>query len=198
MRARVVFSPTCRASTTNTPDKLRVPALTWFSELSRDESIFSVISPVIFSATSSVIFPATSSEVLTAASSLGMRIDRFETGKDSPVNIDSSIVLCPTKTRPSTGKVSPGNTRTHSPTRSRSLGTSMTGQWRRLSACSLERETVARSRVDTIKRAWEGRKFKSWRRAEPARYRACSSKVRPKRINPSNMTGSSKKQSHCS
>ena len=39
----------------------------------------------------------------------------FSTGRDSPVTIDSSTVLRPSRTRPSTGTPSPGLTRSRSP-----------------------------------------------------------------------------------
>ena len=49
---------------------------------------------------------------------------RFSTGMGSPLTIDSSIVLVPSRTRPSTGTFSPGRTRSRSPTRTSSSGTS--------------------------------------------------------------------------
>ncbi len=50
--------------------------------------------------------------------------DIFSTGIGSPVSIDSSTVLAPSSTTPSTGIFSPGRTRSRSPTRTRSRGIS--------------------------------------------------------------------------
>ncbi len=48
----------------------------------------------------------------------------FSTGIDSPVTIDSSTVLVPSVTEPSTGTASPGRTRNRSPAWTCSSGTS--------------------------------------------------------------------------
>jgi hypothetical protein len=48
----------------------------------------------------------------------------LSTGALSPVSIDSSMVEAPSTTIPSTGIFSPGRTRTTSPTRTDSTGTS--------------------------------------------------------------------------
>nr|GMC47017.1 Uncharacterised protein [Ipomoea batatas]GMC51319.1 Uncharacterised protein [Ipomoea batatas] len=49
----------------------------------------------------------------------------LNTGRDSPVSIDSSTTLLPATTFPSTGIVSPGKTNSESPTRISSVGTSI-------------------------------------------------------------------------
>ncbi len=51
--------------------------------------------------------------------------DRFSTGRLSPVSIDSSTAEAPSRTTPSTGIFSPGRTRIRSPTRTSSMGTSV-------------------------------------------------------------------------
>ena len=48
----------------------------------------------------------------------------FSTGTGSPVTIDSSTLLVPSRTTPSTGTFSPGRTRRRSPGRTSSRGTS--------------------------------------------------------------------------
>ena len=48
----------------------------------------------------------------------------FSTGIDSPVTIDSSTALRPSRTTPSTGIFSPGRTRRRSPTRTSEIGRS--------------------------------------------------------------------------
>ena len=48
----------------------------------------------------------------------------FSTGRDSPVIIDSLISLCPSRTTPSAGTLSPGRTSSRSPSRSAAAGTS--------------------------------------------------------------------------
>ena len=50
--------------------------------------------------------------------------DDFATGNGSPVSMDSSTWLAPSSTTPSVGTFSPGRTRSRSPTRTRSSGTS--------------------------------------------------------------------------
>ena len=101
------------------------------------------------------------------------------TATDSPVNIDSSTVVSPVTIAPSTGNFSPGKTRNHSPGLTCSTGISI------VSALSCL----------PIKRAIGGCKETSLAKAAEARLRAFPSRVRPNKIKPSNITGSSKKHS---
>ncbi len=81
----------------------------------------------------------------------------FSMGIGSPVSIDSSIALRPSRTRPSTGTFSPGRTRRRSPGRTPSSGTSSS------------RPSSAR------RRAVRGESSKSARMAPPVLLRARSS-----------------------
>ncbi len=104
------------------------------------------------------------------------------TGNDSPVNNDSSIVVSPQTITPSTGIFSPGKTCIHSPTLTCSTGISI--------------PSIAALTPALIKRAIGGWSFNKDSSAKEALCLALDSRVRPKRINPNNITGSSKKHSH--
>jgi len=84
----------------------------------------------------------------------------FTTGRLSPVTIDSSTVLLPLSTSPSTGMRSPGLTMTRSCSTSAAIGTSI--------SCSSRRT-----------RAWSGRSPASARRAAAVCRFARASKVLP-------------------
>ena len=85
----------------------------------------------------------------------------FSTGSGSPVIIDSSTLLRPSRTTPSTGTLSPGTTRSRSPTLTRSSGTSS-------------------SPFSPTRRAVGGARFKSALIALPVRLRARSSSTWPR------------------
>ena len=87
---------------------------------------------------------------------------RFSTGIGSPVIMDSSRPLLPSKTIPSTGIFSPGLTRSRSPGLTRSSGTSRSDP------------------SSATKRAVLGTKPSSARIAAPVRLRALNSKTCPK------------------
>ena len=87
--------------------------------------------------------------------------DSFSTGMGSPVIIDSSTVLLPSATTPSTGTFSPGRTRSRSPGCNSSSGTS-----RSLPS-------------DSMRRAVFGASPSSARIAAPVRLRARSSSTWP-------------------
>ena len=95
------------------------------------------------------------------------------------------MVVCPKRTSPSTGILSPGNTCNHSPTRTCSAGISI------ILAPAINFSDSGL----IINRAVCGTKANNWRNALAARTLACFSKVLPKRIKPNIITGSSKKHS---
>ncbi len=85
----------------------------------------------------------------------------FSTGTGSPVSIDSSTEERPSTTAPSTGSLSPGRTRSRSPTCTSSSGTSSSEPSGRITRAVLaERSSSARI-------------------AEPVRSRAPSSRICP-------------------
>ena len=85
----------------------------------------------------------------------------FSTGIGSPVTIDSSTALRPERTRPSTGTFSPGRTRSRSPGRTSSSGTSSSAP------------------MSSSRRAVFGAMPSSARIAAPVRLRARSSRIWP-------------------
>ncbi len=72
----------------------------------------------------------------------------LRTGIDSPVTMDSSSVLAPSRMRPSTGTLSPGRTRSRSPTATWSSGTSSSAP------SSLSRRAVLGARSSSFLSAW--------------------------------------------
>ena len=86
----------------------------------------------------------------------------FATGNGSPVTIDSSTVVAPERTEPSTGTFSPGRTRSRSPGATRCSGTSST-------------EPSSRS-----SRAVSGARASNDRMASPVRARARNSSTWPR------------------
>ncbi len=72
-----------------------------------------------------------------------------ETGRDSPVTIDSSTSACPSITRPSAGMLPPGRTTTTSPT-ARSAGDTVTMRSPSTRSASSGRRAASESSADVV------------------------------------------------